>query len=98
LDLAAKKSGCEDISHWIRSASNHAYWVAASSGDDGDMKLDKWRSLLNHVRDKHTDHGGQFPRCLHGPLDDADDRMWLKDGKIILYYTVKYVIFLRSSV
>lgn len=40
---AAKKRGAGQIRPWIKGIVNHTYWVAASSGDNGQLKLDKWR-------------------------------------------------------
>ncbi|XP_041367601.1 uncharacterized protein LOC121382155 isoform X2 [Gigantopelta aegis] len=77
LEIASKKSGCSDIHQWIKSASNHMYWVAASSGDDNEIKVDKWLSLLNHVRDQHSGHSVNFPECIHGPLEE---KLWLANG------------------
>lgn len=47
-------------------------WVAASSGDNGEMKDQKWASLAEHVANKHDN-------CQHGELDE--DRQWLREGK-----------------
>ena len=52
---------CHEIRPWIKSMSNHMYWVAASSGDDGDLKLGKWSSILNHVSNVHEGHSVEFP-------------------------------------
>ncbi|XP_061179861.1 uncharacterized protein LOC133188445 [Saccostrea echinata] len=44
LETAAKKRGAGQIRPWIKSIVNHTYWVAASSGNNGQMKTDKWKS------------------------------------------------------
>uniref|UniRef100_A0A8B8BZW4 Uncharacterized protein LOC111114388 n=1 Tax=Crassostrea virginica TaxID=6565 RepID=A0A8B8BZW4_CRAVI len=71
LDLAAKKRDCEDIRLWVKSSVNHCYWVAASSGDDENMKEEKWSSLVEHVTNRHEN-------CHHGVLNE--ERQWLREG------------------
>ena len=78
---AGKKKGCEVLQKWSHSISNHMYWCAASSGGDGETMVQKWLSMLNHVRNVHEGHGDLFPKCLHGPLDNERKRKWLVDGK-----------------
>jgi hypothetical protein len=73
LEVAAKKKDCGDIRPWIKSSVNHCYWVAASCGNDGDLKEQKWSSLTQHIANQHH-------LCQHGPLND--DRMWLREGKV----------------
>lgn len=68
---AMSKKNCQDIKLWTKSATNHCYWVAASSGDNGDMKQQKWSSLAEHVANKHDS-------CMHGELDG--ERQWLREG------------------
>ncbi|XP_052692675.1 uncharacterized protein LOC128170935 [Crassostrea angulata] len=71
LEANAKKRDCGDIRLWTKSSVNHCYWVAASSGDNGEMKEQKWASLVEHVANKHDN-------CQHGELDE--DRQWLREG------------------
>ncbi|XP_046560154.1 LOW QUALITY PROTEIN: uncharacterized protein LOC124269188 [Haliotis rubra] len=78
LEAAAKKSGCAAIRPWIKSTTNHMYWVAASCKDDPDMKVDKWLSVTNHVANKHEGHSAKFKQCEHAPL--TEERLWLKEG------------------
>ncbi|XP_071100693.1 uncharacterized protein [Haliotis cracherodii] len=78
LEAAAKKNGCAAIRPWIKSTTNHMYWVAASCKDDPDMKVDKWLSVTNHVANKHEGHSTKFRQCEYGPL--AEERLWLKEG------------------
>ncbi|XP_049270225.1 uncharacterized protein LOC125756199 [Rhipicephalus sanguineus] len=62
------------LSPWIQSIINHLYWVAAMGQGDGDLVVSMWRSLLNHVCDKHDGHDGPYEKCLH---DQLEDREWL---------------------
>ena len=45
--------------------------MAASSGDDENMKEEKWSSLVEHVTIRHEN-------CHHGLLNE--DRQWLTEG------------------
>lgn len=74
LEANAKKKDCGDIRLWTKSSVNHCYWVAASSGDNGEMKEQKWASLVEHVANKHDN-------CQHGELDE--DRQWLREGETL---------------
>nr|XP_037283407.1 uncharacterized protein LOC119176298 isoform X1 [Rhipicephalus microplus] len=62
------------ISPWIQSIINHLYWVAAMGQGNGDLLISMWRSLLNHVCDKHDGHDGSYTKCLH---DHLEDRQWM---------------------
>ncbi|KAL3245711.1 hypothetical protein MRX96_058238 [Rhipicephalus microplus] len=41
---------------------------------NGDLLISMWRSLLNHVCDKHDGHDGSYTKCLH---DHLEDRQWM---------------------
>ncbi|CAC5390531.1 unnamed protein product [Mytilus coruscus] len=80
LEAAAKKSGSKDIRPWIKSIVNHIYWISSSCGTNGDLKLAKWRSIVNHISNKHENHSILYPRCEHQPV--TVDRQWLSDGSV----------------
>ncbi|KAJ8305051.1 hypothetical protein KUTeg_017394 [Tegillarca granosa] len=61
LEKKGKIKGCGDVALWARSVSNHMYWCAASSNGNGEVVLEKWLSILNHVVDIHEGHGNKFP-------------------------------------
>jgi hypothetical protein len=42
-----------------------------------DLKVAKWRSIMNHVSNIHEGHSEKFPNCLHG---DLGDKKWLLKG------------------
>lgn len=42
-----KKRRAGQIRPWIKGIVNHTYWVAASSGDNGQLNLEKWKSISN---------------------------------------------------
>ena len=57
-----------------------ANWVASSTPDgDGDLMLEQFESIMNHVMGIHDHDNPLFPRCDHGVLED---RIWLKAGNI----------------
>ena len=76
LDAISKKKCCEVMGEWASSIKHHLYWSAASSGGDGQLIVDKWLSVCNHVANVHSGHGGKFLRCEHGPLE----RKWMLRG------------------
>ncbi|XP_069102906.1 uncharacterized protein [Argopecten irradians] len=78
----SKEKDCKELHDWIKSISNHLYWVAASTPDaDAEVMWQKWASLENHVQDIHEGHGSRFPRCLHPDLGGQERRRkWLKSG------------------
>jgi hypothetical protein len=93
LQAASKKKLCEIVGQWSHSISNHLYWCAASSDGNGELMLQKWLSILNHVVDEHEGHGDLYPRCLHGPVND---RQWMTRGtsKSLPLYVYLMITFL----
>ncbi|KAK3107635.1 hypothetical protein FSP39_018839 [Pinctada imbricata] len=73
-----KERVCSQIADWAHSISNHMYWAASSSNGNGEMVLQKWQSILNHVCNKHEGHGDLFPTCQHEEI--TKDVCWLKMG------------------
>ncbi|XP_033725289.1 uncharacterized protein LOC117315251 [Pecten maximus] len=78
----SKEKDCGELSSWIKSITNHLYWVAASTPEaDADLMMQKWRSLENHIQNIHEGHGELFPKCLHPDLAGQERRKrWLKPG------------------
>ncbi|XP_069133572.1 uncharacterized protein [Argopecten irradians] len=82
LVALAKEKECDDLHRWIKSITNHLYWVASSTPDgNGDLMLQKWSSIGNHIQNLHDGHGSLFPVCTHGPIDPSRrTKKWLKPG------------------
>ncbi|CAN7942298.1 unnamed protein product, partial [Ixodes hexagonus] len=78
VQAASKYTGCGVLASWAQPASNHIYWCAANSEDDGKLLVEMWKSINNHVLDKHTDHGALYNRCVHDTV--LGDREWLSPG------------------
>ncbi|XP_050400994.1 uncharacterized protein LOC126817865 [Patella vulgata] len=82
LTALSKEKDRGDIVHWIKSVSNHLYWVAASTlSADGQLMLEKWLSVQNHIQNVHQGHGDLFTICSHGELVGSErKKLWLKPG------------------
>ena len=79
----SKLKDCESLQPWIKSLCNHLYWVPASTpSGHGQLMLEKWQSVCNHVQNIHEHDGDIFQSCEHGPLDEQERRKkWLEKGK-----------------
>ena len=73
VESASKKKGCEILSDWSQSISNHLYFCASVSNGDDEQLTQMWKSILNHVANIHEGHGDKFPRCFYSELDS---RAW----------------------
>ncbi|XP_034078893.1 uncharacterized protein LOC117550588 [Gymnodraco acuticeps] len=80
IDAKGKRKILNILLMWSKSISHHVYWVASTSQGDGPLVVKKWLSLLNHVINVHTGHGQLFQSCVHGPLEQNDERDWLIKG------------------
>lgn len=66
MKAVAKQKDCELAGEWKRSIVNHIYWSASSTKDgDGEMMVEKYKSVLNHIRNIHDGHGEKYPKCAH---------------------------------
>ncbi|XP_061190833.1 uncharacterized protein LOC133198949 [Saccostrea echinata] len=82
---ASKQKECENLAKWIKSLTNHLYWVAASTPDgNGDFMWAKWESVENHIHNIHEGHNDLFPSCAHDTLEgDEQKKKWIKPGKTL---------------
>ncbi|XP_035665192.1 uncharacterized protein LOC118408480 [Branchiostoma floridae] len=75
LKKLSKTKGCEDLKVWIASIINHLYWAVTSTPPgNGDLIVEKWKSVLQHIHNRHRGFGGLFPRCAHGRLRGRERR------------------------
>ncbi|XP_041443251.1 uncharacterized protein LOC121401647 [Xenopus laevis] len=80
LTAASKKKNCKDLATWIGPITNHLWWSAQTCDQKVNVLLDKWRSVLYHIANKHT-----FPKlktykkCQHKPLtaQEKKERKWI---------------------
>ena len=78
LDKLAKDKDCKIVAEWIHSIINHFYWSVTSTTDGNEeMVQAKWLSLVNHVHNRHSKHGGLFPKCTHKRLKRRKKK-WIK--------------------
>lgn len=76
---AGKEKDCEVILKWVTSIRNHLYWCATSTKEGfGKLTQSKWKSLHNHIQDKHNHDGNLFKSCVHEHLEKK--RKWIKNG------------------
>ena len=56
------------VNDWIKSITNHLYWCVASSPEgDGNEMAFRWKSLMEHICDRHNE-------CYHLPLGVEERR------------------------
>lgn len=63
---------------WVPSIIRHAYWCPKTSGDDGELCLAKWVSLMDHIVDVHEHEDPLYPVCYHGTVSPPKE--WLDEG------------------
>ena len=83
LSQRAKQKGCEELSPWIQSISNHLWWSAATCNGSVQLLREKWKSVLDHVANKHKWSGNTlFHRCSHRRISSSEAKKvcWLKPG------------------
>ena len=83
LTSKAQQKGCEELSPWIQSISNHLWWCAATCGGNVQLLREKWKSVLNHIVNKHKWSGNShFHKCEHGHIPPSEARQicWLQPG------------------
>lgn len=83
LNKKAKKKSCEDLKHWIQSISNHLWWCSSSCGGNAELLREKWKSILHHIRNKHSwTDAIHFKKCAHPRLSrqEVKEKCWLKPG------------------
>lgn len=95
----AKEKECELVGEWKKSLVNHLYWSAVST-PDGDRKVieAKWRSLDNHIHNKHKGHDKVFPACKHKTLKKKErNKKWFKPRKHYYNINTAHFIFIACT-
>ena len=84
LTNKAKQKGCEELAPWIQSISNHLWWSAATcDGSVIQMLWEKWKSVLDHVSNRHKWSGNSlFHQCCHRRISSSEAKKicWIKPG------------------
>ncbi|XP_078690674.1 uncharacterized protein LOC144921496 [Branchiostoma floridae x Branchiostoma belcheri] len=80
LQTLSMTRGCQDLKPWVGSIVNHLYWAVISTpAGNGQLIADKWKSVLEHIHDRHSGFTGLFPQCTHGPLEGRETwKPWIK--------------------
>ncbi len=79
LNAASKIKECDLIGAWRKSIISHLYWSATSTpSGNGDVMAAKFRSIANHVKNKHDGHGEHpdVQQCAHEEIE----REWFREG------------------
>ena len=81
----SKYKDCELIAEWMKSIINHLYWCAASANGDHEQIIIRWKSLISHLANDHSD-------CYHSDLGDRQKK-WFIPGMYacIMNYTYVYI-------
>lgn len=74
LALSKRRVAFGYFSEWIRSIVNHVHWVVKTS--EGEERMAKWNSLLNHLTNVHNHDDPLYPQCAHTELN----RKWVDKG------------------
>ena len=83
LKAICQMKDCEALKPWQQSIINHLYWSVVSSPlGDGELIVDKWKSVERHVQNLRRGHGGKFRTCAHKKLvGRGRQKKWIKKGK-----------------
>ena len=80
LSNKAKLKGNENLALWIKSISNHLWWCSSTCNKNAEELLEKWKSVLYHISNKHTWTGNKFfHKCCHPCLteNEGKKKQWL---------------------
>ena len=67
-----KENCCEKLADWVNEVCNHLYWCATSTKEGfQEMMTAKWKSLMEHVANKHDNHlSPLFKKCANEEIDN----------------------------
>ena len=69
------------LSKWNRSICNHLWWSSATCEGSYEILKEKWVSILQHVKNRHSWGGNKFVhKCSHPKLTNSKERKtkWMK--------------------
>ena len=69
------------LKEWIDTIINHLFWCVVSSPSNcPQLVLAKWKSMLDHLQNRHTGHEDSlFRSCAHKPLQCRDaKKKWIQ--------------------
>ncbi|XP_069833039.1 uncharacterized protein [Dendropsophus ebraccatus] len=92
---ASKKKNCSELANWIGPIKNHLWWSFNTCGQNPNLLLEKWNSLLYHVQDVHSWNKDEsdYNGCQHAELsiDTQQIRKWLHP-KTASYESLKKIV------
>jgi hypothetical protein len=68
------------LNQWKDSIINHIWWCSYTCKENGELLVEKFKSILKHVRNiHHWNDGDQIDSCAHKNLTPREERqkMWL---------------------
>eukprot|EP00079_Xenopus_tropicalis_P018460 XP_004920185.1 PREDICTED: uncharacterized protein LOC100495994 [Xenopus tropicalis] len=80
LRAASKRRKCKDIAHWIGPITKHLWWCSQTCDRNVENLLDKWRSLLYHIANKHTfPNLKTYKKCQHRKMTAGEirEKKWI---------------------
>ena len=89
--LASERVAYRVLYPWIPATVDHLYHVICNSTDD--LRIEWWKSVVNHCCNIHTHDSTLFPQCKHGQLEEErvnpdgskDVRVWINKCKLPVY-------------
>ena len=95
----AQRKDCKIVQEWIKPIGNHLFWCAENCNGDAETLRQMWKSVLNHITNKHTfkTQHPKYPKCQHKPLpkEKSKRKKWIK--KFTPAYNVIEKVILDSK-
>ena len=70
------------LQDWIKPVGNHLFWCANNCDGDPEKLIQMWKSLLNHVTNKHkfSSQFPKYPECQHRKFtpDETRKKKWIE--------------------
>ena len=80
LDKKINRLKSKLAKRWSKSIINHLFYVVKKSGSNIPLRIEMWRSIANHIANKHVHESELFPECTHGDLSGERPKAWFKSG------------------